>query len=194
VPVDLAALLRRYKPERFAATLSPRPPEENVEAAPGRAKMLMMDTCAIIDGLAGRLPAGAVEMLGGALRFHCTVCLAEIAVGIAKRGQGAADTAAVRDRYAALFQRVHDTALRSPTPGVWAAAGLVAGTLARTQRFNPGQHKELFNDAAIYLTAAQHGIPVLTANRKEFDLIQQVAGHGAFVFYRPGKGGGGDEI
>jgi hypothetical protein len=30
-------------------------------------------------------------------------------------------------------------------------------------------------DALIYLTAAKAGIPVLTANRDEFDLIQQIA-------------------
>jgi len=35
----------------------------------------------------------------------------------------------------------------------------------------------------IYLTAAKAGLPVLTANRGEFDLLQQVAGTGSFIHY-----------
>jgi len=32
-------------------------------------------------------------------------------------------------------------------------------------------------------SAAKAGIPVLTANRGDFDLIQQAAGHGEFIHY-----------
>jgi hypothetical protein len=35
----------------------------------------------------------------------------------------------------------------------------------------------------ILLTAAKAGLPVLTANRVDFDLIQQIAGTGQFVYY-----------
>ncbi len=66
---------------------------------------------------------------------------------------------------------------------VLAQAGLISGVLARTQNYRKEQLKELFNDAAIYLTAAKSGIPVLTANRGDFDLIQQAAGHGDFIHY-----------
>ncbi len=45
------------------------------------------------------------------------------------------------------------------------------------------QRKECLNDVLIFLTAAKAGIPVLTANRDEFDLIQQVALAGRFVHY-----------
>ena len=62
-------------------------------------------------------------------------------------------------------------------------AGLVAGTLARTQRFAATQRKECLNDAWIVLTAARAGLPVLSANRAELDQIQQVAGAGSFVHY-----------
>ncbi len=60
-------------------------------------------------------------------------------------------------------------------------AGVIAGTLARTQRFQPHQRKECLKDALIFLTAAKAGIPVLTANRDEFDLIQQIAPEGDFI-------------
>ena len=52
---------------------------------------------------------------------------------------------------------------------------LIAGTLARTQNFQPHQRKECMNDALIYLSATKLGLPVVTANRVEFDLIQQIA-------------------
>ena len=62
-------------------------------------------------------------------------------------------------------------------------AGPVAGTPARTQWFAATQREECLNDALILLTAARAGLSVLTANRAEFDLIQQVAGTGSFVHY-----------
>ena len=63
------------------------------------------------------------------------------------------------------------------------AAGVVAGTLARIQGLQAHQRKECLNDALILLTAAKAGLPVLTANRVDFDLIQQVAGTGEFVHF-----------
>lgn len=182
--VDLAALLRRHKPERFAATLRPLPPEALVEAAPGVARMVMLDTTAIVHGLSGRLPPGAVALLGAALRFHCAACLCEVAVGLAARDQGSADNAALRAGYAEMFRRIPRHAVHAPCAQVWTAAGLVAGTLARTQHLGRDRRKEMLNDAVIYLTAMKHGMPVLTENRTDFGLIQQVVGNGSFVVYR----------
>ena len=58
---------------------------------------------------------------------------------------------------------------------------MTAGTLARTRNFRKEQRKECLDDALIYLTANKAGLPVLTANRDEFDLIQQIARDGQFV-------------
>lgn len=43
--------------------------------------------------------------------------------------------------------------------------------------------KECLNDALVFLTAATAGLPVLTANRDEFDAIQQLAATGSFVHF-----------
>jgi hypothetical protein len=40
-----------------------------------------------------------------------------------------------------------------------------------TQRLQPHQKNDLLNDALIFLTAARHGVPVLTENRRHFGLI-----------------------
>jgi predicted nucleic acid-binding protein len=80
-----------------------------------------------------------------------------------------------------LFANIPCSRLVTPDAQVWADAGVIAGTLARSQGFQPHQRKECLNDALIFLTAAKAGIPVLTANRSEFDLIQQLAPEGQFV-------------
>ena len=71
----------------------------------------------------------------------------------------------------------------TPDAQVWADAGVIAGTLSRTQGFQPYQRKECLNDALIYLTAAKQGLPVVTANRVEFDMIQQIAPGGTFLHF-----------
>jgi len=43
--------------------------------------------------------------------------------------------------------------------------------------------KDVLNDSLIFLTAAKQGIPVLTANRGDFDLIQQIAKKGRFFWF-----------
>ena len=45
------------------------------------------------------------------------------------------------------------------------------------------QRKECLNDALIYLTAAKRWLPVVTANRVEFDMIQQIAPGGTFLHF-----------
>ena len=60
---------------------------------------------------------------------------------------------------------------------------MVTGLLSRTQGFQPYQRKECLNDALIYLTAAKAGLPVLTANRDDFDTIQQIVSAGVFIHY-----------
>ena len=60
---------------------------------------------------------------------------------------------------------------------------MIAGALARMQGFQKHQRKECLNDALIYLSAAKAGLPVLTANRDEFDIIQQIAPEGRFIHF-----------
>lgn len=181
---DLRAALRRYKPDKHREQLKPRPPDKLVAAAniglTGR-PMLVPDTNIYIMSAAGTLPEPARLLLERALLFHCSVCLAELATGVANFDPSGSGWRPVRDHYAALFDTVPDSRLLKPDHQVWLKAGVIAGILARTQNFQKHQRKECLNDALIYLTAAKAGLPVLTANRDEFDLIQQVAPEGQFI-------------
>jgi hypothetical protein len=40
-----------------------------------------------------------------------------------------------------------------------------------------------WNDALIHQTAANQGLPVITAYRNDFDLIQQIAAGGTFHYF-----------
>lgn len=183
--LDLAAHLRRYAPERHVAQLHPRSDAELVQALPTTARQIVLDTNVYINNYAGRLPSGAAALFDGALRYHCSICLGELAVGLAKRAQGTAETAKGRTHYTRVLAGIPKGRLLTPTPDIWTAAGLIAGTLARTQRLQPYQHREMLNDALLYLCAAHQGLPVLTSNKGDFDLIQQVSKWGQFIHYAP---------
>ncbi len=147
------------------------------------APVLLLDTNVYINRAAGRLATALRDVIDSALLFHCSVALAELAVGVANANPSRAGWVAGYEHYSALFAAIPASRLMTPDADIWADAGLIAGILARTQRFQPHQRKECLNDALIFLTAAKAGIPVLTANRNEFDLIQQIAPEGRFVHY-----------
>lgn len=186
MPIDLREHLRRIKPDKHLGQLAPRALDELVAAidiaGEGRTAILL-DTNVYIRDAAGTLPAPAAALVDRGLLFHCSVCVAELSTGIANADPSRPGWKALRDHYAGLIASIPSTRLLTPDPDVWIQAGLIAGTLARTQTYQRHQRKEALNDALIFLTAAKAGLLVLTANRDEFDLIQQLAPHGRFVHF-----------
>jgi predicted nucleic acid-binding protein len=150
----------------------------------GRA-LLMLDTNVYIGAARGTLPALVQGLVERALLFHCSVCVAELATGVANADPSLPSWSELRDHYVELFDSIPRARLLNPDAEVWSDAGVVAGVLARTQGFQTHQRKECLNDALIYLTATKAGVPVLTADRKQFDLIQQLAPEGRFIHFYP---------
>ncbi|MCJ2089491.1 type II toxin-antitoxin system VapC family toxin [Methylobacterium sp. E-005] len=144
---------------------------------------LVLDTGAYIHGAAGRLPADLKRLLGRVLLFHCAVALAELAVGIAAADPHGPAWQALRDHYAELFAQIPDTRLLTPDAQTFAAAGILSGTLGRPRGYQSHQRTACLADALIFPPATRAGLPVLTANRDAFDLIQQLAPEGRFVLY-----------
>lgn len=184
--IDLREHLRRVKPDKHVSKLALRSPDLLIAAGDiagaGRAAILL-DTNVYIHSAAGTLPAAAEALVDRGLLFHCSVCVAELSTGVANANLLDGGWKSLRDHYANLIASVPSTRLLTPDPEVWTEAGLIAGMLARTQGYQRHQRKECLNDALIFLTAARAGLPVLTANRNEFDLIQQLAAKGGFVHY-----------
>lgn len=150
--------------------------------SPGRAA-LVLDTNVYIMSAAGTLPGAVQDLIERGLLFHCSVCLGEIATGIGNADPSHPAWLQSFDHYADLCDSIPPTRLLTPDASTWTEAGIVAGTLARTQGFQKHQRQECMSDALIYLTAAKAGLPVLTANCVEFDLIQQVAPQGQFIYF-----------
>ncbi|MEA3039290.1 MAG: hypothetical protein QOE79_1803 [Sphingomonadales bacterium] len=184
--IDPTALARRIKPEKRLTQLSTRSPDALVSAAAvagtGRARLLL-DTCVYIHEAGAKLPADAQTLVDDCISFHSSVCVAELTTGIGNDDPKHPRWRAKRDHYFELIRTIPEHRLLLPDEEVWSEAGLIAGTLARLQGFQRHQRKECVNDALIYLSAAKAGLSVLTNNRDEFDLIQQLAGRGHFVYY-----------
>jgi predicted nucleic acid-binding protein len=181
--IDLRSALRRRKPAKRTSQLAPGPPDALVDLAAlsGLPLFLLLDTDVTINRAAGRLAQLVRDAIDRALLFHCSVALAELALGVANADPSRRGWRAMQDHYAALFASIPTSRLVTPDAQVWTDAAVIAGTLARTQGFQPHQRKACLNDALIFLTAAKAGIPVLTANRDEFDLIQQLAPEAQFI-------------
>jgi len=183
--IDLASGFRRIKPERRLARLRPRSAAQLLSAAmmTGGRIALVLDTNVYIKSAAGTLPTAAEALIDRSLLFHCSVCVAELTTGLANAKPSHAGWKVMRRHYNALIATFPPTRVLTPDPQIWAEAGLIAGTLARTQNFQRHQRKECLNDALIFLTASRAGLPVLTANRQDFDLIQQLAPQGQFIHF-----------
>jgi predicted nucleic acid-binding protein len=184
--IDLQACLRRTKPEKRWRALKPRSSAELVAVADvflhGR-PAVVPDTNVYILYAAGRLPPAVRSIVKFGLLSHCSVCASELATGVANADPKHPKWSELRDYYETLIMDWPSTRLLNPTPTIWTEAGLIAGTLARMQGFQRNERKECLNDALIFLTAAAAGLPVLTSNRSEFDLIQQLAPHGQFIHF-----------
>jgi len=184
--IDLEAAIRRRKPDKRLRQLSTRPDNALISpddlAATG-VVALVADTNVYINDAAGRLPKRVEALLDRTILFHCSVCVGEIATGVAGGDPTTKGWAEVRSVYAELLGAIPASRLLTPDSQVWTDAGLVAGTLARTQNVQRHQRKEMLNDALILLTAAKLGLPVLTSDRDHYDLLQQLCPDSRFVFY-----------
>jgi predicted nucleic acid-binding protein len=184
--IDLRGAVRRRKPEKRRQQLNQRPIADLVSAADfgTRARPVFVpDTNVYILDAAGELPSEASDLIDRGRMFHCSVCLGELSVGVANSDPAHPDWADRRDHYADLFASIQASRVLVPDAETWVEAGIVAGILSRVQGFQAHQKKECLNDALIFLTAAKAGLPVLTENRADFDLLQQITPEGKFVHF-----------
>jgi predicted nucleic acid-binding protein len=184
--IDLDAAIRRRKPEKRVRQLSVRRDNELTWAADlsvTGAVALVADTNVYINDAAGRLPPVVEALLERTILFHCSVCVGEIATGVANADPAHKNWNDIRSVYADVLGSIPASRLLNPEPQVWTDAGLIAGMLARTQNFQPHQRKEMLNDALILLTAAKAGLAVLTSDRDHYDLLQQLCPESRVVVY-----------
>lgn len=160
---------------RFASTLT---------VPPGTG--LLLDTCVYIDGAADRLPRSVAELLLARLASHSSVCIGELTFGLGvmapENPRTKANSAVVAD---IVGQIAASTRIVEPDAETWATAGMLAGIVARLQRYTTGDRRRAFADALILASALKAGLIVLTANIADFDPLQQLLPDAGVAFYRP---------
>ena len=187
---DLARWQRRIRPGKRRTPLSFRDRSAlPFFPAAGLSGPVMLDTCAYIDALAGRMPLALHALLPGRRHFHCAVCLGELAFGLGAMAPEAAHADRSRAAIGDLLGRIETRRTSAPPASGRMAAGLIAGMLARLQGGSRADRQRFYADAAIYLTARATGATLVTANWRDFDLIDQVAADGQagarLVYYTP---------
>lgn len=176
---ELARWQRRIRPEKRRTPLGYRDRSAlPFFPAASLSGPVMLDTCAYIDALSGRMPLALQALLPGRRHLHSTVCLAELAFGLGAAAPNASHAAQSRAALGDLFDRIEIRRTVSLPASGWMAAGLIAGVLARLQGGDRAARRRFLADAAIYLSARTSGTTLLTANWRDFDLIDQLAADG----------------
>jgi predicted nucleic acid-binding protein len=176
--------LRRLKPQKHLKSLKPRDrsalPFLNQVERP--LPKLLLDSTVYIDELQGRLPRDIEVSLRLTEVWHSTVTEGELSALA-----GLLDPADRRTRQAvqqvlSSLERRPEHRIVNPDRQVWREAGVLAGLLARLQKYAKSEQRRALNDALIFLSAAKIGCVVLTRNISDFDLLMQLA-PGKAVFY-----------
>jgi predicted nucleic acid-binding protein len=144
---------------------------------------LLLDTTVYIDALQGRLPDDVEVALRAGSLWHSSVTEAEMAALAGLLDPTRPDTASVIAQVAASIELRPEHCILTPDRDTWREAGILAGLLARLQRYGKTERRKALNDALIFLTAAKNGCVVLTRNVADFDLLMQLDAKGWAVFY-----------
>jgi predicted nucleic acid-binding protein len=144
---------------------------------------LLLDTTVYIDALQRRLPDSAEIALRTASLWHSTVTEAELAALAGLLDPSRPDRARAIDQIGASIELRPSHRILTPDRDTWREAGILAGLLARLQRYSKNEQRKALNDALIFIAAARNGCVVLTRNLSDFDLLMQLDPRGQAIFY-----------
>lgn len=144
---------------------------------------MLLDTTFYIDELADALPLEIDAWLETAVPWHSSVTEAELMALVGVLDPMHPDTAQLLRQVVATVERRPAHRIVTPDRGVWREAGILAGLVARLQRYGKTEQRKVLNDALILLSAAKHGCSVLTRNVADFDLMMQIVPDCRAVFY-----------
>jgi predicted nucleic acid-binding protein len=177
--------LRRLKPEKHERGLVYRDRSQLrfLPSLKPPLSKLLLDTTVYIDALQGRLPDDMEVALRTGSLWHSSVTEAELAALAGLLDPKHSETASVIAQVAASIDLRPEHRILTPDRETWREAGILAGLLARLQRYGKIEQRKALNDTLIFLTAARNGCVVLTRNITDFDLLMQLDARGQAVFY-----------
>lgn len=181
---DLAASLRRLKPQRPNAPL-PRRADEALyftPASPEAGPELLLDSCVYIDVVQGRTPDSVDRLLALRILNHSTIALAELTHLFGRLDPANAATRQTLARLRQAIDMIPPHRLEAPSPRAFAEAGMLAGLTARVT-CETGDPARLM-DALLLLQARETGRVLLTRNIADFDRLQQLEPTSRVLYYR----------
>jgi hypothetical protein len=183
--LDIAEAARLALPGE-SRTLAYRPRSAlpmDPEAIP-RDATLLLDTTVYIDGAkrAG-LPAPIALLLVDHPIRHSGLCIGELAFGLGGLDPAHGATAGNRSVILDILARISADTVVDLSPEGWARAGVLAGALARMQGFALDRRRALFVDAALFVSAAETGMTLVSGNIADMDLLLQVGGPAPVLLY-----------
>jgi predicted nucleic acid-binding protein len=185
---EFQGTLRRLKPDKHRAQLRPRAESELkfIGTTSQRPAKLLYDTTVYIDILQGRFPQQGEATLRATEAWHSPVTEAELAATCGLLDPAHFQTPAIIEQVAAVINRRSSYRTITPDPEIWRDAGVLSGTLARTQGYGTEQRRRVLNDALLFATARKYGCAVLSRNVRDFDFLQQLDPSGKVMFYKTG--------
>ncbi|MSP00124.1 MAG: PIN domain-containing protein [Acetobacteraceae bacterium] len=146
--------------------------------------VLLLDTTVYIDGLkrAG-LPGAIVALLANRAIRHSALCVGELSFGLGRLDPAHPGTARNTSAITAVLDRLSPAEFVDLSPSGWARAGALAGALTRIQGFAQDRRRALFLDAALFVTAQEHGLTLVSGNWSDMDLLLRVGGPANVLLY-----------
>lgn len=129
------------------------------------------------------LPPGIAVLLVDRIVRHSALSIGELAFGFGRLEPDHRDTGQNRSVIAGILDEISYDSLVDLSPGGWARAGVLAGSLARMQGFALDRRRELFIDAALFVTAQELGLTLVSGNLSDMDLLLQVGGEAHVLLY-----------
>lgn len=181
---DVAASLRRLKPQRRQSPLSRRADEslDFLSQSPTPGGELLLDTTVYIDFLRDHLPHALDQLLDMRIANHSSVALAELTHLMGRLDPRDVRTAETLGRLTETIENIPAHRLTTPSMAAWGEAGMLAGVIARLNDRRAEQ--SLLNDALLLLHSLETGRTLVTRNIADFDLLQQLMPQAQVLFYR----------
>jgi len=185
---EFQGTLRRLKPDKHRRQLRPRAESELefIGTTSHRPAKLLYDTTVYIDILLGRFPRQGEAMLRATEAWHSPVTEAELAATCGLLDPAHFQTPKIIEQIAAVIDRRPSYRTITPDPEIWREAGVLSGTLARTQGYGREERRRALDHALLFATARKYGCVVLSRNVRYFDLLQQLDPSVTVMFYKIG--------
>lgn len=155
-----------------------------IDSLPDIGIPILLDTCAVLDGLRGKAPAKLRTLVENGLIHHSSIVLGELSRPFGVLDPAHKETARNLAPLRAVLDEVRPHRVIEADAEMIFIANIRAGIVARHFALPRESQSKLVNDALIAAQAARYGLTLITANRRDFDLLGQLDPRLRVAFYR----------